>query len=97
MSLIGPRGKSLPATLVSVTGSGGGPVVATYSFAAPANVWRSGDAGRYALRLLGNQLRDTNGYYAAAQGLATFKLQSPKHPRRLKCGTSLSTAAASRA
>jgi len=80
VSLVGPHGVSLPATLVSVTGSGGGPVVATYSFTAPAGVWRTSDAGRYTLHLLGDQVRDTNGYYTPAEKLAAFKLHVAKAP-----------------
>jgi hypothetical protein len=78
--LVGPRGRVLPATLVSVVGSGGGPVIATYSFAAPARVWRTGDAGSYTLGLLAQQLRDTNGFYTPAQALKTFRLHIARAP-----------------
>jgi hypothetical protein len=80
LSLIGPHGNSLPSTLVSVTGSGGGPVVATYSFAAPAGAWRTVNSGRYSLRLLGTQVRDSNGYYTAEENLAAFRLRVAKAP-----------------
>ena len=57
-----------------VSGSGGGPVVASYTVAAPAGTWRRGNRGSYKLLLQPQQVRDTNGYYAAAEGLARFTL-----------------------
>ena len=77
------RDASLPATLVSVAGSGPGPVVATYRVDAPHTVWRRTDRGSYSVTIDGGQVKDTDGFAVPAGRLAKVKLdvlQAPKPP-----------------
>ncbi len=85
----GPNGYSAPATLVSVSGSGAGPVVATYHVGAPHPAWRRSDHGRYHLVMMENQVKDTQGFAVpddviAGVDLNVQQVPPPPQVRKLK-------------
>ena len=61
----GPRGVSLPATLVSVSPTpAASPMTATYRITAPGGNWDGTDAGDYVIRVASEQVRDLAGSFA---------------------------------
>src|SRR5439155_16354498 len=67
----GPDGFDQLATRVAVTGSGA-TRIATYRIAAPGGTWNWTDNGYYTVTLLGNQVRDAAGNWAAQAELGGF-------------------------
>jgi hypothetical protein len=78
--LVGPNGYDEPATLVSVTGSGPGPVVATYTVPAPHTVWRRADRGTYTVTIDPGTVKDTDGFAFAGGRVGKAKLDVLKAP-----------------
>ncbi len=64
-----------------MTGSGTGPVVATYRLAAPSAAWRTSDSGRWSLDLAAQQVKGTDGFYMADGVLARMSLHVAKAPK----------------
>ncbi len=75
----GPNGYDRPAALVAVSNaSPGTPRTATYSVAPPVgSLWAPDDNGTYTVALQAGQVRDTEGAFAAARSLGTFRVLVP--------------------
>jgi hypothetical protein len=68
----GPNGFSQLARLVSVSGSGGGRVVATYGLTGPGGAWDFAANGTYTVSVVAGQVTDAAGNAVAAGALGTF-------------------------
>lgn len=74
ITVTGPNSYKAAATLVSTDATTNGtPRTATYVVAAPGGAWDASDNGTYTISLNVNGVRDTDGVYAAARTLGTFK------------------------
>ena len=79
VSITGPGGATLAATLVSTTGSGAS-ITATYQIAAPSNDWTTSVPGTYVISLVGGQVGDTAGNFAPGQALGSFQVSVSADP-----------------
>jgi uncharacterized delta-60 repeat protein len=80
ISVTGPAGNALTVTGVSIVPSGNAASVsATYTVAAPSDLFGTGNNGTYTITLIANQVLDTNGLPATAAP-ATFDVDIPTPP-----------------
>ncbi|HEY9621428.1 MAG TPA: GDSL-type esterase/lipase family protein [Crinalium sp.] len=71
----GVNGFSQTASLIAVDNlSNGATRTATYQIAAPGGSWNATDSGAYTITLQANQVKDTNGNFAASSALGTFNV-----------------------
>ena len=76
IQVVGPKGFSELAELLSVKRSNGGKTVtAQYEVEAPGGRWDATDSGVYQIRLRREQVVDSRGIYAAAAKLETFQVR----------------------